>query len=346
MSDLHRTRNQQRNLYQHHMNALGRILALALTTTAGAVWGQVSPPAIQQFDQNRRIQEQQKMMTLEPGGAVPELYPGENEDVGPQRILQVKPRRKYLEAGADSQYFYTSNVLLTKHATDSALFINTAHVALAPDPYEVNGGYLSPRLGFRNQWYNYGLDGSRNSWGAFDFASQTLAGELSYRFLQHWSVRGSLDATRLLTQPSYKEFYKELAPGWGLQRLIPITDRQVISLAYLGYYHVSETTGPVASNANDRYDHILAVSYGLEIVPRLVFQPFYHYQFTGYTGNLGGHSRTDTIQSVGASLSYWFNKWSGIRTFVNFDHSESDDPFVPSYNKLDVGGGLSLLVRF
>ena len=286
------------------------------------------------------------MLTLKPGDTAPELYPGENEDVGPQRILKVKPRRKYVEGGADSQYYYTSNVLLTKDATESALFINTVHLALAPDAYEVGGGYLSPRLGFRNQWYNYGLDGTHNPWGAFDFDAQTIFAETSYRFLQNWVVLASLDATRLLDQHGYDEFYKELAPGWGLQRIFPLTDRQVVSLAYRGYYHLSEVGPPMASNANDRHDHTFGVSYGLEIVPKLFLQPFYRFQVTGYTGNLDGRSRTDTLHSVGATLSYWFNSWSGVRTFVNYDHKESNDPFTPNYEKFDAGGGVSLLVRF
>ncbi len=328
------------------MNVIAKVLGLAIVATAVESWAQQSPPAIQEFDQNRRFQEQQQLLPLKPGEMAPELYPGENEDVGPQRILQVKPRRKYVEAGADSQYFYTSNVLLTKDGTDSALFVNTVHLALAPDAYEVKGGYLSPRVGFRNQWYNYGLDGHRNNWDAFDFDGQTLFGEVPYRFLDNWIGLVSMDATRLLDQHSYSEFYKELAPGWGIQRLFPINDHQMISLSYRGYYHLSTVAGPMPSNANDRYDHMFGVSYGLEILPRLFLQPYYRFQLTQYTEHLGPLSGRDIIHSVGATLSYWFNSWSGVRTFINYEHKKSNDPVTSSYEKFDAGGGVSLLVRF
>lgn len=309
---------------------------------------QPNPAAIQQQEQIRRFEEQKRpLLTLEGEETAPELYPGENEDVGPQRILRVQPRRKQIEAAVDSQYFYSSNILLTEDASGSALFVNTAHLAWAPDPFELGENLLVPRLGFRHQWYNYGLDGHDNQFEDFDFAAQTLFAESVYRFADKWQAIISLDATRLLDQDHYHEFYKELVPGWGLQRLFPITDRQMFVLGYRGYYHFSEVDPPSASTANDRHDQILSALYSLELMPRLYLQPFYRFQYTGYTGDLGGRSRNDYLQSVGLTLGYWFNRWSGIRTFVSYDHKESDDyPATPDYRKLDAGGGVSLILRF
>lgn len=330
------------------MNITGQLTVIVILLAAVRMAAQPIPAAIQQQEQIRRFEEQKRpLLTLEKEETAPELYPGENEDVGPQRILSVKPRRKQIEAAVDSQYFYSSNILLAEDATGGALFINTAHLAWAPDPFETRQGFLAPRVGFRHQWYNYGLDGQDNQFEEFDFAAQTLFAENVYRFSEHWQAILSLDATRLLDQAHYHEFYKELVPGWGLQRLFPLTDRQLIALGYRGYYHFTEVDPPSASTANDRHDHILSVVYSLELMPRLYLQPYYRFQYTGYTGDLRGGSRNDFLQSVGMTLSYWFNQWAGIRTFVSYEHKESDDnPATPDYRKLDAGGGLSLVLRF
>jgi hypothetical protein len=131
-----------------------------------------------------------------------------------------------------------------------------------------------------------------------------------------------------------------------LQRFFPLTDRQSLALTYRGYYHFSEVDPPSAKSAHDRHDQIFGVQYSVQLVPKLVLQPFYRFQLTGYTGDLAGRSRTDLLHTVGAGLGYWFNAWSGLRTYVNYDFKESDHPFVPDYRKLDLGGGLSLVFRF
>jgi len=71
------------------------------------------PNASQQVDSvQQRHQLDQAAQMMITTNAVPELYAGESSDVGPQSVLQTKPRRTYLEAFADAQYFYTDNMFL------------------------------------------------------------------------------------------------------------------------------------------------------------------------------------------------------------------------------------------
>jgi hypothetical protein len=68
------------------------------------------PAAVQQFQNNQLSQPQQTILTnLTVGHAAPELYQGENADVGPQRILRLNPRPLYFGVLLDSQGFYTDN---------------------------------------------------------------------------------------------------------------------------------------------------------------------------------------------------------------------------------------------
>src|SRR5690348_7929115 len=68
------------------------------------------PAAIEQL-QNDQITRQ--LQTPPPifaaGTNAPELYRGENIDVGPQRILRQNPRHTYFDVLLDSQIFYTDN---------------------------------------------------------------------------------------------------------------------------------------------------------------------------------------------------------------------------------------------
>src|ERR1035437_975055 len=68
------------------------------------------PAAVQQL-QNNQISRQLQVPApnLTAGTNTPELYQGENDDVGPQRILRLKPHPTYFDLVLDSQFFYSDN---------------------------------------------------------------------------------------------------------------------------------------------------------------------------------------------------------------------------------------------
>src|SRR5450432_2530753 len=74
-------------------------------------------PVVEQFGRTQRYLQWQKPrpLNLSTNTEAPELYPGENADVGPQRILRLKPRKTYFEVIADSQCLYTGNVYLSEN---------------------------------------------------------------------------------------------------------------------------------------------------------------------------------------------------------------------------------------
>src|SRR6185312_7273248 len=65
----------------------------------------------QQQNFQQSASQQQLLSSLKAGTNAPELYAGEDADVGPQNILLAVPRRTYFEVKADSEYLWTDNAL-------------------------------------------------------------------------------------------------------------------------------------------------------------------------------------------------------------------------------------------
>jgi hypothetical protein len=291
----------------------------------------------------------------------PEVVPGEIQDTGPQYLVRVKERRKWVEGSVDSQFYYTSNMFLNEEdfgqieqdaLEDTSVWVNTAEFAFAPDPFKVPGGQLSPRVGFRHQWFNYGMDSTENGYNNFDFDAQTLYGDLEYRFLEHWVAGVGFDWLRLLNHEgptdNYAEFYNEYVPQFTLTREIPIRDFGAILLQYEGDFHFTRANQE-DQDINDRTEQSLLISYVQEVLPRLYVQPFGRFQFTHYTRDkdfIDNNFRNDYLYSCGLTVAYVFNDWASIRSFISYDHRESDDVIIPDYSVWNGGVGATALLRF
>src|ERR1035441_10562474 len=93
------------HLYMKMTNKLTKLLLGCVVMSAGSLLAQpTAPTAIQQqqnFQQN--MEQRQPLISLKPGTNAPEIYQGENADVGPQHILRLLPQRTYFMVQADSQ---------------------------------------------------------------------------------------------------------------------------------------------------------------------------------------------------------------------------------------------------
>ena len=319
--------------------------------------------AIDRFERSQREApfRPPSQLNLSTNREAPELYPGENTDVGLQRILRLKPRKTYFEALADSQYFYTDNAFLSdQNKNITALFVNTIQAAFAPEPYRMAKGQFAPQLGYRSQWFNYDLDGHDDGLNFLDFNAQTvfLAGHYQ---LGLWQFSAGFDFTRLLDQSRYEEAYREYVPNFAIQRFFPVDDKLTIVIGGQFNYHFSEVN-PLAqiqtnlvsktnTRVNDRYDFSAGISLSYEVIPQLVLQPFYRMQYTHYSGFsdnplVARSSRVDFVHTVGASVAYYFNKNVSARVFASYERKDSDYSATYDYHKLDAGGGLSFDFRF
>ena len=329
------------------------LIALCLSgwTTAQAQ----TPGAIEQSEALRRRQDMEKRFkdATATGGSAPELFAEETKDVGPQSILKMKQKKTYFEVVADSQFFYTSNMLLAEknpgvRLTDTSVFVNTAQFALAPTPYQIGPGLLAPRIGYRHQWFDYGLEKNSRGLGSFDFDVSTVFVDLRYRLGENWSVEAGFDWMRLLnhtpTYFSYDEIYKEYAPRVGVFRQFSFSETKVLSVGYQGSFHFSETPGNIPENQNNRLDNSLIAAYTHALTSQLVLQPYYRIQYTHYTASPFG-TRNDLLQTIGLSIHYYPTTRSGVRLFAGYDLKESDQPIVADYRKLDAGRGLNFNLK-
>ena len=306
-----------------------------------------APPAVQQLDDNRRFRDQQSLMSTEANLRAPELYAGEDEDVGPQRILKFKPTRTYFEAIADSQYFYTDNTFLTdQDKVSTAIAVNTIQLALAPTPYELSSGAFAPVVGFRSQWYNYGLDGGGDNLDRLNFNAQTILGGAHYIFKQNWRASLTFDYTRLLDQHSYHEFYTEYVPAIGIQKSFPLNERMAISAEWRTAYHISYVDPAPRSDINDRLDNSLTFGLTTLILPKLVVSQYYQITHYYYPRTAFGESRNEYLNSIGMSLAYYFDPRLFVRIFAGADFKQSDDSRAQEYQKLDAGLNLTINLRF
>jgi hypothetical protein len=326
-----------------------------------------NPAAGQQADA-WRFQEKLQSANVS-SNAAPELYSGETSDVGPQSLLELKPRRHFIRAFADEHLFYTDNIFLTDKGLlvgtvqkGGDVLVSTLQVALAPDAFDVFGGKLSPEVGYQHQWFTYDMLNNDmvqiavfNGTSAtittvpihfFDFNVQTVFGGATWR-KNNWDFSLGTDFRRFLDSGNYSEFYREIAPRWAAHYTFPLADNKSITVGYEGDYRFTTTPNAFAGNAddyNDRTDHSLVIAGNWWLCPHAGLQPFYRFQYSSFTHVLFG--RQDVLNSFGLALQLPFTRNIALRTFLSYDILQTDGNYVQSYKKLDVGGGLNLSVRF
>lgn len=279
----------------------------------------------------------------------PELYPGEIEDVGPQFLVareqKAAPERRLFEAFADTQFYYTSNALLTEKGNqDTNVMVITLQAQFNLPQFELAGGTVSPRIGYRHQWWLYSLDNTENQLNNFDFAVGSLFIGVQHNWGDRWVATASLDYNRFLSKDDgWQEFYTELAPNWSLEHIIPIGEQAQLSLGYYGAYHFTHTDPQPVEHINDRLDSALGFTYTRELFTNFFLQTSYRWQWSHYTEN---SDRNDIYHNASVALVYMFNDWASIRTFVNYENRNSTDDTVADYNKWDSGGGVTFSARF
>jgi hypothetical protein len=332
---------------------------VALSFAAGIFSLRAQPASVQQLQNSQQaIQQLAPLYGLQNTHTnAPELYEGENMDVGPQRILRLNPRPNYFEVLLDSQAFYTDNANFdtSANAIRSMVFVNTAQMAFTPPGYKWGPGTLSPVVGFYSQWYNY--ENTRMS--PFDFEAQTVFVNGRYA-TEDWQFTLGANYTRLLNQSDYEQTYQEFLPNIGAQRTFHIGETMLFAIGNEVQYHFSEVpattvniggggtiagTGP--ADINNRLDDIVSLTYAWQITRQMVLQPYYRFQYSYYRyDTLATSSRNDYLHTVGVTLYYFFNRNASLRTFFNYSLKQSDDPYTPAYHEYDGGLGAALDVTF
>lgn len=305
------------------------------------------PVAVQQLQNNQVSQQLQvPMPNLAAGTNAPELYSGESMDVGPQRILRLKPRSTYFDLLFDSQVFFTDNANFAQEPFNiaSPVFVNTVQASFAPPASKLGPGQFAATIGLASQWYNYG----DNRLESLDFDAQTLFIGGKYT-LGKWQFSVGANLTRLANQNNYDETYREFMPNLGVQRVIPLNNRMFFSIGDLVDYHLTRVPSVAGSRTdiNDRLDNIASLTFTWQLNDHLIVQPYYHFQYSYYQHNtLATSDRNDGLQGFGFTAAYYFNKSISARAFWNYNRKQSDDNFTPAYHEMNGGLGLTLEIKF
>jgi hypothetical protein len=317
--------------------------------------------ASQQVDTVQQRDDLQQAAQVPAGtNGVPELYQGESDDVGPQSVLEVKPRHPWVEAFADAQYFHTDNMFLASHDRQGAdVLVSTVQATLTPGSTTLAGGELSPSVGVQQQWFNYDLAGSDtvnvlspNGFGVkragldtFDFSAFTAFAGLTWR-RENWVVDAGFDYQQLQDSSTYDEFYHEYVPHWSLRRDISLSHATALSVSYEGDYRFTDTAATPAAtypaNYNDRTDQSLVLVGSWRICRLAIVQPFYRLEYSHYTEI----DRDDLLNSFGVAWYCPITANVSVRAFAGYDVLNTDGYLAQNYDKLDLGGGLNLSVRF
>ncbi len=317
------------------------------------------PNASQQVETLQQRNQMQESAESLLATNVPALYDNEASDIGPQSVVQIKPRRTWIEAYGDEQYFYTDNMFLAGQNKQGAdVLVSTVQAALAPTPFQIGGGQLAPRIGYQQQWFNFDLARSDTAQvynfntamiqtvqlDSFDFNVSTVFGDVTWQ-QQNWLFTAGADFRRLLDSGNYDEFYREYVPCWSVVREIPLTQTASLSVGYEGDYRVTETQLPpvgYGGNYNDRTDQSAFIVGNWRLCRYAILQPFYRFEYSHYTRV----HRDDFLHSFGLTLLCPVTKNVAVRGFVGYDDLNTDGLFAQDYEKLDAGGGLNFFVRF
>ena len=371
--------------------ALSRSLSLGVLAAAGFVFSpaqglaqapgaaaQAAENAIRQAETIQREQaarEQQAQAVEKPAaqqGDIPETYPGENADLGPQMLLKQKgPQRKPLfEFSSDTMFTWTSNALGAPHSQgnkreDTGAVAETFSLALAPEPIAVPGGKLSLRTGYRHLFYIYDVSNKSAPLNGNNFEMSTLFVGANFSFLENWNAGLGLDYNRLLFQkrdwdlvqrpldPSnWSEGYVEYNPNWSLSRNIGLAEKLNLSVSYTGGYHFSHTDPSSLdtkdySKTGDKLENGVSLSLIWTPVEKLLLIPnirFTHYAYT--QSQRGGGHRLDRTLGPGLSVTYALTPRVSLRFSVSSEFRHSTAPENSGVRKFDAGGGVSFSVKF
>lgn len=331
-----------------------RAFAFIAASFTAAVTVGAQPVGVQQLQNSQAQQLQMPQPELRAGTNAPELYLGENEDIGPQRILKINGqksfnaiRRQWFDITLDSQAFYSDNANFADgtNKIGSFVFVNTAQAAFAPTPFDLGAGKFAPAAGFISQWYNY----SSGQMKPLDFDAQTAFVNLRY-FIGNWQFAVGANYTRLLSQPNYEETYREWLPSVSAQRIFPISEKVALVVGDVIDYHFSHVQSVFGSldDVNDHLDEMIFLTLNWQVTPHFAVQPFYRFQYALYNSDAAatGANRNDILNTAGLTMIYSFNQYVSLRAFFSYNTKWSDDQFTSHYDEFNGGLGAALDVRF
>jgi hypothetical protein len=292
----------------------------------------------------------------------------EGEDVGVQRIAEPRKFPIKLFLDADTQVYYTDNVLLqnsgsSQSNSDAVVFATTLSVRAETPAKPFANGLITPSIGLVYQRYYHGIASDDPARDDLDFDSYSVPLMLRFRNQAGWDASVGVAAGsiyRLNSNPGYENIYRNLTPSASVRKSIGLSQTQLVSLGTTLAYSKTWADSPATPFAfrDDRNDKIdlsgdIAYYYLLKrwvfnAYGRAAFADYLHYQEAGNRDV----NRRDTTLSLGASVTYNLTPWASARVFTSSDwrlsNQEGNAPSFDNYtyHSSNLGLGLSLSASF
>ncbi len=257
----------------------------------------------------------------------------ENE-LGEVLFLRSPARPKLFKVSSDTQYLFTSNILLLPNlkpqlkAEQDSLLLQTFGLSFSPQLLDK----LTSTVFLRQQMAQYSAHDED------DFDAQTAGLQLSYPVKDWFDCYAGFSAGRMVLQKHDDEFYKAYDAQFGLWRTQPLCSRASV---FFGYQY---DWVPASPSELSRADNSLYVGANAALLKKLNAQLLYRLSFQDYN-HFSGEHRSDRNQLVTFALNYAFNDYVSIHAFTDYGHNDSNFK-SRTYGIFDAGGGLNLSLRF
>ena len=249
-------------------------------------------------------------------------------DLGEQQLLKrITPYQAWTFSIA-SPIFYTSNVAL----------MNTGVIGDAVEA-PIAGIYYQPRIAptlYGNldiQQQNFFYD----KYKSFNFGSMDAELGLNYFLpkLNNLVLRGKYDFNRL-THSDFSEFFSNHAVLLNAEMPFRLGHAQHISFG--AGANISVAADHQFSRRNDYEGYVgytvsLSRSFAVSVLGRSIYRVYHE------------NGRADLSEIVSVNANYQINDWLTVSAINSFSHNDSNRDLF-DYNVVDLGGSLSLTVKF
>ena len=280
-------------------------------------------------------------------------------DMGDVNILGNEPSQPWFSISVDTQAFYNSNVLYASSIDNTFgawQIITTPEISFAPSIQDETYKMLSPRAGFRYQFFTYAqAEPPKQSYATtgpsalnFDVVNPyanlgwQVDDDLSFNF----SVQANLYQGSGRDRSAYTNFLDEYPLAWQANWSHILEEIHSFSITARASY--------VWANPSNfsRTDNNLTLGWSIMPAKELSLMFYASARLAKYTGiqepgQFDNYDRLDIQQTYGASVTWTPVEYVSLRGFVSWTKSDSTQvEETGTYEALNAGTGLNLIYRF
>lgn len=317
------------HLSPRHSIRLFSILLLAVSTASG----QIDPSRVSESvgrSGGPTLTESQNASALgldEQNDFAP-ASPGDG-DIGQQLILKSVPKNRWFRAYADAFGYWTNNAANTSVGELDDWFWG-GRIGFGYQPRVAKR--LFADIDIQQQLFRY------DQYDALDFESMDASAGLLYiePRLADSIFFAQFNYNRLTTDDFGEDLMSSVSVRAGIQKVFLINRRNSIQLSLMGDWDIYNDVDEL-----DRSEYIGDVTWRFKIMRDLVFAVNYRYTWMDYSQV----DRGDSLNIVGATLTWSPRKWLDIYAISSFSFNESNlDVF--DYETATLGGGIGVKIKF